>query len=393
MASRPAFDAAATQREFMANLYVRRGLTLTRGEGVELVSDAGARYLDLASNYGVNILGYGHPGLEAALIAQLRALPTLHCSFASDVRAQASAALARRVNPADPGLVYWSNSGAEAVEAALKFAAMATGKRRFVACRGAYHGKTLGALSATWGAKYREPFEPLLWEFTHVEYGDPAALKAALEEGVAAFIVEPIQGESGVVVPPEGYLRSARQLCTDRGVLLITDEVQSGVGRTGRFLAAEHEGVAADIVCLGKGLAGGIPVGATVVTRAVGERLERGAHSSTFGGNPLALAGVRFVLATLDAAMLQHVSLTGEAFLAALRAVAHDLVTGARGRGLMLGLVVNDRRDDILRGLQQQKVLAVPAGSHVVRFLPPYAIGPPHIDRAVTALRDAMRGM
>lgn len=393
MASRRTSDAAATQREFMANLYVRRGLTLARGEGVELVSDTGERYLDLMSNYGVNILGYGHPGLEAALIAQLRALPTLHCSFVNDVRASASAELARRVNPADPGLVYWSNSGAEAVEAALKFAAMATGKRRFVACRGAYHGKTLGALSATWGAKYREPFEPLLWEFTHVDYGDSAALEAALDEGAAAFIVEPIQGESGVVVPPEGYLRSARQLCTDRGALLITDEVQSGVGRTGRFLAAEHEGVAADIVCLGKGLAGGIPVGATVVTRAVGERLERGAHSSTFGGNPLALAGARFVLATLDAAMLQHVSLTGEAFLAALRSVTHDLVPGARGRGLMLGLVVSDRRDDILRGLQQHKVLAVPAGSHVVRFLPPYAIESSHIDRAVGALRDTLRGM
>ncbi|OYV97758.1 MAG: hypothetical protein B7Z68_02755 [Acidobacteria bacterium 21-70-11] len=329
MASRPAFDAAATQREFMANLYVRRGLTLVRGEGVELVSDTGERYLDLASNYGVNILGYSHPGLEAALIAQLRALPTLHCSFASDVRAQASAELARRVNPADPGLVYWCNSGAEAVEAALKFAAMATGKRRFVACRGAYHGKTLGALSATWGAKYREPFEPLLWEFAHVEYGDPAALEA----------------------------------------------------------------VAADIVCLGKGLAGGIPVGATVVTRAVGERLERGAHSSTFGGNPLALAGVRFILATLDAAVLEHVAATGEAFLAALRSVAHDLVAGARGRGLMLGLVVSDRRDDILRGLQKRKVLAVPAGSHVVRFLPPYTIESSHIERAVAALGGALRGM
>ncbi|HQU34394.1 MAG TPA: aminotransferase class III-fold pyridoxal phosphate-dependent enzyme, partial [Thermoanaerobaculaceae bacterium] len=254
-------------------------------------------------------------------------------------------------------------------------------------------GKTLGALSATWGAKYREPFEPLLWEFAHVEYGDPAALEAALEEGAAAFIVEPIQGESGVVVPPEGYLRSARRLCADRGALLITDEVQTGVGRTGRFLAAEHEGVAADIVCLGKGLAGGIPVGATVVTRAVGERLERGAHSSTFGGNPLALAGVRFILATLDAAVLEHVAATGEAFLAALRSVAHDLVAGARGRGLMLGLVVSDRRDDILRGLQKRKVLAVPAGSHVVRFLPPYTIESSHIERAVAALGGALRGM
>jgi acetylornithine/succinyldiaminopimelate/putrescine aminotransferase len=233
----------------------------------------------------------------------------------------------------------------------------------------------------------------LLWEFTHVEYGDSAALEAALDEGVAAFLVEPIQGESGIVMPPEGYLRSVQRACADKGVLLITDEVQTGAGRTGRFLSAEHECVAADIVCLGKGLAGGIPVGATIVTRAVADRLARGAHSSTFGGNPLALAGVRFVLAALDAALLERVSLIGEVFLAALRQIAHGLVVEARGRGLMLGLVVSDRRDDVLRGMQKRKVLAIPAGSNVVRFLPPYTIEPGHIDHAVTALRETLRRM
>ncbi|MFI5168156.1 MAG: aspartate aminotransferase family protein [Thermoanaerobaculales bacterium] len=384
-------DAARLQKEFTVNLYAIRGLTLVRGEGVHLISDTGERYLDLATNYGVSILGYGHPGLENAIVDQWRALPTLHGSFANDVRAAASQELALRVNPAEPGLVYWSNSGAEAIEAALKFAAIATGKRRFVACRGAYHGKTLGALSATWGAKYREPFEPLLWEFAHVEYGDPTAIQAALDERTAACILEPIQGESGIVVPPSGYLRAVRDICSSRGILLILDEVQTGTGRTGRFLAAEHEGVSADVVCLGKGLAGGIPIGATVVTKAVADRITRGSHSSTFGGNPLALAGVRFVLATLDNAMLERIAHLGATFLAALRGISHPLVAGARGRGLMLGLVVREHRDDVLRGLQKRKVLAIPAGSEVVRFLPPYTIEPTHIDEALTTLTDVLR--
>ncbi len=390
-AARP--DAATTQKQFTVGVYVNRGLTIVRGEGVHLVSDTGERYLDLATNYGVSILGYGHPGLERAIADQWHALPTLHGSFANDVRASASRELALCVRPGDPGQVYWSNSGAEAIEAALKFAAMATGRKRFVACRGAYHGKTLGALSATWGEKYRAPFEPLLWEFAHIEYGDAPALAAPLDERTAAVLVEPIQGESGIVVPPTGFLRAVRDACAARGVLLILDEVQTGTGRTGRFLAAEHEGVAADIVCLGKGLAGGVPVGATVVSAAVGERLARGSHSSTFGGNPLALAGVRFVLAALDETMLAGVAASGDAFLAALRSLDHELIAETRGRGLMLGLAVRERRDDILRALQKRKVLAIPAGSDVVRFLPPYTIEPSHIDQAVTALRSTLRSL
>ena len=385
-------DAAALQKEWMAGLYVNRGLTLVRGEGVHLVADDGRRYLDLATNYGVSILGYGHPGLERAVVEQWRALPTLHCSFANDVRAEASRELVARAG-APGGRVYWSNSGAEAVEAALKFAAMVTGRRRFVACRGAYHGKTLGALSATWGERYRAPFEPLLWEFAHLPYGDAVAIGDALDDRTAAVLLEPVQGESGVVVPSTGFLRAVREACAARGVLLILDEVQSGTGRTGRFLAAEHEGVRADLVCLGKGLAGGVPVGATVVSAAVAERLVRGSHSSTFGGNPLALAGVRFVLGALDDAMLARVAASGEALLAALRSVDHELIVEARGRGLMLGLAVRDRRDDILRALQKRLVLALPAGHDVVRFLPPYTVEPSHVDQAMTALRSALRSL
>ena len=385
-------DHTALQRDFMVNLYANRGLTFVKGDGVELISDTGERYLDMATNYGVNILGYGHPGLDRAVVGQWQALPNLHCSFTNDVRAAASRALTSRA-AAQPGMVYWSNSGAEAIEAALKFAALATGRKRFIACRHAYHGKTLGALSATWGAKYREPFEPLLWEFSHIEYDDAAALEAAIDGRTAAFIVEPLQGESGVVLPRPGYLRAVREACDARGILLILDEVQTGTGRTGRFLAAEHEGVHPDIVCLGKGLAGGVPVGATVVTKDVAGRLPRGSHSSTFGGSPLAMAGVLAVLEALDDVMLSRVASLGERFLAALRGLSHDLIAEVRGRGLMIGVEVRERRDETLRGLQRRRVLAIPAGGNVVRFLPPYTIGEEHVGRAVETLAAVLRGL
>jgi LysW-gamma-L-lysine/LysW-L-ornithine aminotransferase len=382
-------NAAALQKRFTVDVYPSRGLVLARGEGVHLIDEAGERYLDMMSNYGASILGYGHPAVERALVDQWRALPTLHGSFANEVRARASHALVGRAM-GGRGAVYWGNSGAEAVEAALKFAALATGRRRIVACRGAYHGKTLGALSATWGEKYRAPFEPLLWQFAHVPFDDAEALAAALDDATAAVIVEPIQGESGVRVPRPGYLQAVRRACRERGVLLILDEVQTGCGRTGAFLAAAHEGVTADVVCLGKGLAGGIPVGATVVTPGVAAHITRSTHTSTCGGNPLTLAGVLAVLAVLDDAMLARVAALGERFLAAVRGLALPQVADVRGRGLMIGVELRERRDEVLRALQERHVLAIPAGENVVRFLPPYTIREEHVDEAVAALAAAL---
>jgi acetylornithine/succinyldiaminopimelate/putrescine aminotransferase len=382
-------NAAALQKRFTVDVYPSRGLVIERGEGVYLFSESGERYLDLMSNYGASILGYGHPVIERALVEQWRSLPTLHGSFANEVRARASQALVARAM-GGRGAVYWGNSGAEAVEAALKLAALVTGKRRFVACRGGYHGKTLGALSATWGDKYRKPFEPLLWRFEHVPFDDAGAAAAALDGDTAAMIVEPIQGESGVSVPRPGYLAELRRACSERGVLLVLDEVQTGCGRTGAFLAAEHEGVRADVVCLGKGLAGGIPIGATVVTPEIAAKVTRGAHTSTFGGNPLALAGVLAVLSLLDAELLAGVAALGERFRAALRDLGHPRVVAVRGRGVMIGVEVDERRDEVLRALQERHVLAAPAGERVVRFLPPYLVTEAHLDEAVSALAAAL---
>jgi acetylornithine/LysW-gamma-L-lysine aminotransferase len=382
-------DYGLLQKRYLVPTFPNRGVVFVEGEGAYLKDAQGDRYLDAMSNYGVNIFGYGHPDITAALARQIGRLTTLHGSFANDERAEAAQQLIGRCGG---GLaqVYFANSGAEANEAALKFAALATGRKRFIACRGGYHGKTLGALSATDGEKYRRPFEPLIWDFRFVDYGDSAALQAALDGGTAALIVEPIQGESGVRLPPEGFLRAAADLCRSHGALLILDEVQTGAGRTGRFLRSQAEGLAYDIVTLGKGLAGGIPIGAALVSAAVGERIPRGSHTSTFGGNPLACAGIKATLRLLDDARLEHVSSLGAYFLEELGRLSTPQIKETRGRGLMIGVELTGGRDEILKALQREKILAAPAGESVVRFLPPYIFEKEHVDVVIDKLRSVL---
>jgi acetylornithine/LysW-gamma-L-lysine aminotransferase len=370
------------QKKYMVPTYSNRGLTLVEGEGVYLKDILGEKYLDLMTNYGVNIFGHAHPVITRRLADQLGRLTTLHGSFANDARAEAAQRLVGRCGG---GLAraFFSNSGAEANEAALKFAVLATGKKKFVRCRNGYHGKTLGSLSATDGKKYREPFEPLLWHFTAVAYDDLSALEAALDHGTAAFIVEPVQGESGVLASREGYLKSAGELCRAKGALFILDEVQTGTGRTGHFLASHPEQLSYDLVSLGKGLAGGIPVGATLVSEPVAKKIPRFSHTSTFGGNPLAAAGILAVLDLLDDERLASIREVGDYFLKGLRTIRTGLVVEARGKGLMLGLEVREKRDEILKELQRAKVLAIPAGENVVRFLPSYILEKTHVDEAL----------
>lgn len=356
-------------RRPLLDLYPNRGLAFVRGEGSHLITRDGDRYLDLMTNYGVSILGHGHPALVSALSCQLEALPTLHSSFGNDVRLRAAVALLARV-PVPGGSVCWTNSGAEANEAALKFAATATGRTGFVACAGGYHGKTLGALSVTHAAKYRTGLAGLLTNCRWAAFGSVASIDAAIGDDTAAVIIEPIQGESGVIVPPDGFLRDVADLCGRRGVLLIVDEIQTGVGRTGSFTVCEREGVTPDLLCLGKGLAGGVPVGATIVGPGVAEYLFRGLHTSTFGGNPLAAAGVLAVLSVVTPDLLATVEDRGRRFREQL-AVAGLPV---RGRGLMVGVQVGPGRDSLLKALQKDRVLAIPAAEDVVRFLPPLVI-------------------
>lgn len=382
-------DWVEQQRAVLVPTYRQRGLALVRGDGAEVYDDADRRYLDLTSGYGVAILGYGHPTLTRVLGAQLGSLHVLHASFASEVRVRASRTLLERAGGPLTHLL-WSSSGAEAIEAALKLAVLATGRHRVIACVGGYHGKTLGALSLTHEPRYRAAFERLLWQVTHLPYGDAEALASALDERTAAVVVEPLQGESGVVVPAPGYLQAARNACDASGALLVLDEVQTGVGRTGAFLACHHDRVWPDILCLGKGLAGGIPVGATLVREAIAQAAPRGAHTSTFGGNPLACAGTLAVLQAIDDAMLAAIAAKGEAFMAALRRVGSDAIVAVRGRGLMVAVELSRDRDRTLRRLQRRGVLALPGGRSAVRFLPPYMITTEQLLEAAETLAEVL---
>jgi acetylornithine/LysW-gamma-L-lysine aminotransferase len=378
------------QRHFCANTYVDRGLTLIRGDGVYLYDSEGTEYLDLMSNYGVNILGYNNPQITKALKDQLDKLTTLHGSFNNDARAVAAKVLVKRCG-GNLRQVYFSNSGSEAIEAALKFVVLATQKKKFIVATHGYHGKTLGALSATQGDKYKEAFMPLLWDFKTVEFGDSKALEIFLDSDIAAVILEPVQGEAGIYPPPKDYIKKVRQLCDKYGVLLILDEIQTGCGRTGMFLATQEQGINYDLVCLGKGLAGGIPVGATVISEQIVKNITKHIHTATFGGNPLACAGIVATLDWLDEALLQNVRETGKYFMDQLSQLNSDQIIAVRGVGLMIGLEVKNNRDQMLKDLQAHHILAIPAGNNVIRFLPPLLIQKQHVDQLVKVLKVILK--
>lgn len=385
-------DFNLIQKNHMVETYVNRGITFLKGEGCYLLDTSGEKYLDLMTNYGVNIFGHAHPQIIRKLKEQLDKLITLHCSFSNDARGVAAEKVVMRCGK---GLrkVYFSNSGAEAIEAALKFAVLATGKKKFISCYGSYHGKTLGALSATSNKKYKVPFEPLLWDFTFIPYNNLNFLEDLMDDSFSAFIVEPIQGESGVNIPNKGFLREAKKICENKGVIMIVDEIQTGTGRTGSFLASEDEIDSYDIVCLGKGLAGGLPVGATLVSKKISDKIKKSIHTSTFGGNPLVCAGIIATIDLLNEEFLSHIREIGDYFFNRLREIKSELVVGVRGRGLILGMEVKEKRDLILKLLQNRKILAIPAGENVVRFLPPYIIEKEQIDETVNVLSDILKSV
>lgn len=373
------------QQKYLVPTYAKRNLVFERGEGVFLITPKKEKYLDLATNYGVNIFGYNFKPLNKALIEQLKKLPNLHCSFVNEKRVLASKKLIEKCK-FEKAQVYWANSGAEAVEAAIKFAILATGKTKFLACKNSYHGKTLGALSLTFSEKYRKDFEKVLFEVDFVEFGNSEDLKKKIKKDFAGFIVEPIQGESGVILPPKGYLKKAKEMCERNGVLIIFDEIQTGCARTGSFLTCFQENVLPDILCLGKGLAGGLPIGATICNEKVFPKIKKFSHTSTFGGNPLCLAGVLKTLELLNDKLQSKIRNLGEYFLENLKKIKSKKIKEIRGRGLMIGVEVFEKRDEILKKLQEEKIIALPAGENVIRFLPPYVITKKQIDFAIKKL-------
>jgi len=376
----------ATDRALQPAMYAKRGIALVRGEGVVLWDAEGNEYIDVMSNYGVNIVGHAHPAVTAAITEQAGTLINVHQSFASDVRARFLEAL---IGIAPEGLTqaWLCNSGAEAIEAALKFARAATGRRNIVAMQRAYHGRTAGAGQAT-APKPGDDAEP--GPVTHVPFNDLDALDGAVDDQTAAIIVEPIQGEAGIYPAEPGYLQAAAEIAQRAGALLIFDEVQTAF-RTGDWFRANAEGVTPDILCTAKALANGVPIGATLITDAVSEALPSGLHGSTFGGNPLACAaGLATIQAVRDGGLLEASVALGERLRAGIEALGSDQVREVRGAGLMTGIDLRGRVTPVLRGLQERGVLALPAGSLTLRMLPPLVITEAQIDRVVEALGETL---
>jgi len=358
-----------------------------RGEGCYLWDADGRRYLDLLSGLAVNALGHAHPTVLSAVTGQIATLGHVSNFFAT----QPQVALAGRLcamSGADEARVFFTNSGTEANEAAFKITRM-TGRSKIISTEGAFHGRSLGGLALTHNPKYRLPFEPLPSEVIFVPYGDTEALASAVDETVAAVVLEPIQGENGVVVPPAGYLAQAREICNRHGALLWMDEVQTGMGRCGSWLVHVDEGVTADIITVAKGLGNGFPVGACIATETASRLLGPGSHGSTFGGNPVAAIAGLAVIAVIECDdLLAHAKTLGEHLETAIMGLDHRLIAGVRGRGLLqavilaqpvaaavvdaalaAGFVINAPRPDVLR-LAPPLIISATEIDGFVRLLP-----------------------
>jgi acetylornithine aminotransferase len=324
------------QHALMDN-YGTPALALVRGEGAEVWDSDGRRYLDLVSGVAVNALGHAHPAVVEAVSAQVAQLGHVSNFFVHEPVLRLAERLLELLDAPEARVVF-GNSGAEANEAAFKIARR-TGRPHIVAAQNAFHGRTMGALALTGQPAKRAPFEPLPPGVSHVPYGDVAALDAAIDTDTAAVVLEPILGEAGVIVPPEGYLRAAREITAARGALLVLDEVQTGIGRTGVWFAHQAAGIVPDVVTLAKGLGGGLPIGACIGIGAAGRLLEPGQHGSTFGGNPVCCAAALAVLDTIAVqGLLEHVRQVGKEIAAGIEALGHPLVTDVSGAGLMIGV-------------------------------------------------------
>ena len=389
-------DWAAVEERILGGTTARRGdIVFVRGEGSWLIDGDGQRYLDLSAAQGVAMLGHCHPRVSDAVARQASTLMVCPNFLYNDMRAAFAEALTAVLPPHLPH-VFLANSGAEAVDGALKFARLKTRRPAFVATTKGFHGRTIGALSVTWEPKYREGFQPLL-ETTHVPYNNAAALDRAVTDRTAALVLEVVQGESGVNVGRPEFLQAAQQLCRERGALLIVDEIQTGFGRTGRWFGFEHAGLEPDIICLAKGLGGGFPMGAFAYTAAVRDVLTPGAHGSTFGGSPLACAaGLAALQAYREERLIERSAAAGARMLAALREALADtvVVRDIRGLGLMLAIELRTKVAPVLKTLMlEHHVIALPAGPTVLRLLPPLVITDDEIDRGVAAVTSALRDL
>lgn len=376
----------------LARFYARKPITIVKGRGALVFDAEGKEYVDCAGGYGTCIIGHAHPVVAEAIAQQAQKLISCHGSTYNDARAKLVSKLTA-ILPTGFDRVFLSNSGTEAVECAIKLSRKSTGRRKIVAMKGGFHGKTYGSLSATWDSKYRKSFEPLVPDFVHIPFGNLEDAKTAISNDTAAVLVEPIQGEGGIRVPPPDWLPLLRDLTQDTGAQLVADEIQTGFGRTGRLFACEHFDITPDIMCLGKGIASGLPMAITAANDRIMSSMTVGEHSSTFGGNPIVCAAAEATISVLlGEHLVENAAKVGAYFKDQLLGLQKELriIREVRGMGLMLGAEMRFDVYSILQKTLQNGVLMLDAGRNILRFLPPLPIQHEHVDRVVSCLRSIL---
>jgi len=376
------------ESQFTSGVYTKRPIALVRGRGARVWDSDENEYVDCVGGQGSVNIGHANPVVAEAIAKQAQTLITCPEMFYNDRRAELEQKLT-----AITGMprVYLCNSGTESVEAAIKFARLATKRTGIIAAMRGFHGRTFGALSATWEKKYREPFEPLVPDFSHISYNDVASLDEAVDYKTAAVLLEVVQGEGGVRPGTAEFLLKAQEICRDRGALLILDEVQPGFGRTGKMFAFQHYGLEPDLLCVAKSMAGGFPMGATMIGARLGAMPSQ-VHGSTFGGNPLGCAAS---LAAIDFMESNHLAdraaELGAWFMDQLNQIESPMIREVRGLGLMVGVELKQKVTPYLQELMKHGVLALPAGLTTLRFLPPLVVEKADLEKVVEAVSNVLR--
>ncbi|MYD15506.1 MAG: acetylornithine/succinylornithine family transaminase [Gemmatimonadetes bacterium] len=377
-------SARDIERRYALEVFPKRDITLVRGRGAVVWDDEGRRYIDCVAGIGVASVGHANEAVADALAAQARTLVTCPGTFYNDARARLLEKLAS-IAPAGLTRGFLCNSGAESVEAAIKFARLTTERAGVVSAMRGFHGRTLGALSATWKKDYREAFEPLVPGFSFVPFNNAAKLRAAVGADTAAVVLEPVQGEGGIRPASAEFLRMAREVCDETGALLVFDEIQTGFCRTGRMFACEHHGVVPDMLCLAKAIAGGVPLGAVLANDRI--RPPPGKHGTTFGGNPLVCAAALAAIGFMEReGLADRAEALGTRFRASFEPRMPGRVRALRQVGLMIGIELRERCRPYINALAEAGVLTLPAGTTVIRLLPPLVIREEQVDEVVAVL-------
>ena len=381
-----------TEDQYLGNLYQRFPVTIEKGLGAHVWDTNNKEYIDCMGGYGVALIGHRNERVVNAIKSQIDKIITVHSSLYSKTREEFLETLFK-VAPQGLTQVHLNNSGAEAIEAAMKFARKFTGKKGMIAMNGSYHGKSMGALSITFNPKYRKSFQPLIDGVTFSPFGDIESLRSKIDSDTGFIILEPIQGESGIHVAPDGFLQDVRKLCDENGILLIFDEIQAGLGRTGRMWASEHWNTVPDILCIAKGIAGGIPMGVTMVRPDILDCINKGEHSSTFGGNPLSCAaGTATLQALTQDGLIDNAEKMGEKFRTGLESLKekHNVIREIRGKGLMIGVELKFEVKDILMEGIEKNLLLLYSGRNILRLLPPLVITGEDVTRSLEILDELL---